>query len=124
MPTTLYLCRICGQPKPADGSAKPTNPNAQALYNELHEPLAAQGVQVVLTDCLSVCTQPLAWGLQAKGKHAFTFAAKDDIPCAADFMALAQTYHALPAGEKMGKALMPPSMKGLLISRLPPLPPS
>ena len=122
MPTHLFLCRICGQTKPADGGPKPTNPAAQSLYDTLQPTLAAQGVAVHLTDCLSVCTQPLAWALSAEGKHTFTFAARETIPSAAAFTELAQCYHQLPAGEKMGKAMFPAEMKGTLISRVPPLP--
>lgn len=122
MPTHLYLCRICGQTKPADGSPKPTNPAAQCLYDELQPTLAAQGIAVHLTDCLSVCTQPLAWALSENGKHTFTFAARETIPSAQAFTDLALRYHALPQVEKFGKAMFPEEMKGTLISRVPPLP--
>jgi predicted metal-binding protein len=120
--TTLFLCRICGQTKPTDGSAKPTNPAAQRLYDDLHTALAEKAINVQLTDCLSVCTQPLAWALSAEGKHTMAFAAREEIPSAQAFAELAQGYAATPMGEKFKKSDFPPEMKGTLISRVPPLP--
>lgn len=120
--TTLFLCRICGQTKPLDGSPKPTNPTAQRLYDDLRTTLAEKNIHVQLTDCLSVCTQPLAWALSSEGKHVMTFAAREAIPSAQAFAELAQGYAATPVGEKFKKSDFPPEMKGTLVSRVPPLP--
>ena len=117
---TLFICRVCGQSRGPDG-IKPTNPLAQATYDGVKPLLAEQGVRVELTDCLSVCTRPLAWALVAEGKHTFTFAAQDVVPSPVALAELAQTYVNLPMGEKMTKAMFPTEMKGTLISRVPPL---
>lgn len=117
---TLYICRVCGQPKRPDGT-KPTNPAAAALLQALPPLLSEYSVRVELTDCLGVCTRPLAWALTGQGRHSFTFAAQDEVPPAEAFVALAKTYLATPLGEKMKKADFPAAMKGTLISRVPPL---
>ena len=118
---TLFLCRICGQ-KRTDEGVYPTNPLAQATYDGVKTLLGTQSVRVELTDCLSVCTRPLAWALVAEGKHTFTFAAQDAVPSPAAFKELAQTYARLPVGDRMTKAMFPVEMKGTLVSRVPPLP--
>jgi predicted metal-binding protein len=117
---TLYICRVCGQPKGLNGT-KPTNPVAATLQQALAPVLAESDVRVELTDCLAVCIRPLAWALTGQGRHSFTFAAQDEVPPPEAFVALAQTYLATPLGEKMKKADFPPAMKGTLISRVPPL---
>lgn len=118
-PTTLFVCRICGQTERDETGRKHTSPQSAALAEALAAELAGSGITVTLTECLSICTKPTAWGLRAEGKHAFAFAPA--LPeHAADIAATARTYHALPAGEKMAKNNMAPAVKGTLISRLPP----
>jgi predicted metal-binding protein len=119
-PTTLFLCRICGQTTRDAMGKKTTNPTAQHLHEALQSELKEMGITVSLVDCLSVCTKSIAWGLRAEGKHAFTFAPAS-AEMAADIATTARTYHSLAPGVKMGKDLMPTSVKTTLISRLPPL---
>lgn len=115
---TLVICRICGQSQRDDKGNKLPNPDALQLAQEVETLLKDSPVRVMLTDCLSVCTKPISWGLRAGGKHAFVFS---PATTAADMATTARTYATLPPGQKLGKAMMPKPVSQTLISRLPPV---
>ena len=98
------------------------NPASEALVRDVTAALAAEPgiepVEVKLVRCLSLCDQPIAWGLQSAVRHGTTFA---PATTAEDLAAAARLYVATPVGEKMNKRMLPKDLIHTLVSRLPPL---
>lgn len=114
----LYICSTCGMKKDPATGIKPANPAAEQLATQTAELLKETPVEVRLTNCLSLCNTPIAWGLQSPTRHATTFA---PATTAEDLAASARLYISTPIGQKMNKRQLPESVIHTLISRLPPL---
>jgi|GEM_PF-6016448 len=118
--TTLFICLQCGMHRRDAEGLKIPNPDALKLADDTAALLKDTPIKVQLTRCLSLCDYPVAWGLRAEDRYAYTFA---PAATAEDLAATARAWLANPnPAEKLPKRDMPAAVRSTLRSKLPPLP--